>query len=60
LGDLSGLVVSTEESDVSGVLHLEAHQKLESLNRVEAAINKISHEDVAGLGNVSTLVEKLE
>jgi len=32
LRDLASLMVSTEESDVSGVLHFQAEQELESLN----------------------------
>jgi len=60
LGDLSGLVVTSEEGDVSGVPHLQAHQKLECLNRVESTVYEISHEDVASLGNVSSLVEEFK
>lgn len=60
LGDLSGLVVTSEEGDVSGVPHLQAHQKLECLNRVESTVNEISHEDVAGRRDVSSLVEEFK
>ena len=60
LGDLSGLVVTSEEGDVSGVPHLQAHQKLECLNRVESTVYEISHEDVASLGNVTSLVEEFK
>jgi len=60
LGDLSGLMVTSEKGDVTGVPHLQAHQKLECLNRVESTVNKISHEDVAGRRDVSSLVEEFK
>ena len=59
LGDLSSLVVTSEESDVAGVLQLQAHQELECLYGVETTVNEIAHKNVAGLGNFSSLVEEL-
>jgi hypothetical protein len=53
-------VISSEESNVSRVSQLQAHQKLESLNRVETTINEISHEDVASVGDLASLVKKLK
>lgn len=44
---------------MSRVSQLQAHQKLESLNRVETTINEISHEDVASVGDLASLVKKL-
>jgi len=60
LGDLSGLVVTSEESDVAGVLQLQAHQECECLYGVETTVNEIAHKNVAGLGNFSSLVEELD
>jgi hypothetical protein len=57
-GDLSSLMVSSEESNVSWVLQLEAEQELEGLDRVESSVNEISHEDVSGVWNLTTFVEK--
>jgi len=57
-GDLSGLVISSEQCDVSWVLQFEAQQKLESLNRVESSVHEVSHEDVSSIWNFTTFVEK--
>ena len=57
-GDLSCLVVSSQEGDVSWVLQLEAQEKLECLNRVEPSVDKVSHEDVSSVGDLTSLIEK--
>lgn len=59
-GDLSGLVVSSEESDVGWVLELQAEQKLERFDGVEASIDEVTHENVASVWNLSSLVEELQ
>ena len=56
-GDLSSLVVSSQQGDVSWVLELQAEQKLEGLDRVETSVNEISHEDVSSVWDLTTLVE---
>jgi len=57
-GDLSSLVVSSQKGDVSWVLQLQAQEKLECLNRVEPSVDKVSHEDVSGVGDLTSLIEK--
>lgn len=59
-GDLSSLVVSSEECDMSWVLQFEAEQELESLNRVETSVNKISHENVSSVWDLTAFVEKFQ
>jgi len=59
-GDLSGFVITSEEGDVSWILHLKTEKKLESFDRVESSVNEISHEDVFGIGNLTTFVENLK
>jgi hypothetical protein len=56
-GDLSGFVVSSEQSDVSWILELEAEQKLECLNRIITSVDKVSHEDVSCIWDLSSLIE---
>lgn len=56
-GDLPSLVVSSQEGDMSWVLHLEAEEQLESFDGIETSINKISHEDVSGVWNFTAFVE---
>ncbi len=52
-GNLAGLVVASQQGDPVGVFDLQAQQVLESLNGVEAPVNKIANEDVAGLVDLS-------
>ena len=59
-GDTTGLVVTSEESDAVRPLQFEAEEELEGLNGVVAAIDEITHEDVAGVGDLTALFEKLE
>jgi len=56
-GDLSSLVVSSQEGDVSWILELQAEEKLECLDRVEASVHEVTHEDVSGVGDLASLVE---
>ena len=58
--DLSCLVVTSEESDMSWVLELEAKEQLECFNGIEASIDEVTHEDIASVWNLTTLVEELE
>lgn len=59
-GDLSGLVVTTEKSNASGVLKFKAEQELESFDGVVTTINEIAHKDVASVGDLAALVEKFK
>lgn len=52
--DLPGLVVPPQQCDPVGVLHLQAQQQLERLDRVVPPIDEISNEDVAGLVDFAT------
>ena len=59
-GNSSGFVVTSQKSDAVGVLQLKTEQKLESLDRVVASIDEVTHEDVAGIRNLATFFKKLE
>lgn len=59
-GDLAGLVVTSQESDVCWILHLEAEKELEGLDGVESTINEVTHEDVASVWDLTAFVEKFE
>ena len=59
-GDLPGLVVASEESDVRRVLEFEAQKKLEGLNRVVTAVHEITHENVSSVWDLSAFVEKFK
>ena len=55
--DLASLVVASEESDMGRILKLEAEEQLEGLDRVVAAVYEVTHEDVAGVRDLSSFVE---
>ena len=57
LSDLSGLMVSSEESDMARVLQFQTQEELECLNRIESAVDKISHKYVSSVWDVPSLVE---
>lgn len=59
-GDASCLVVTTQQGDALRVLQLEAKEQLESLNRVVASVDEVTHEDVAGVGDLATFVKQFE
>ena len=54
-GNTAGLVITTEKGDAVGELQLEAEEELESLDRVVATIDEVTHEDVAGVGDLAAL-----
>jgi len=58
--DLSGLVITSEKSDMCWVLELEAKEQLECFHGVEASIDEVTHEDVACVWDLAALVEELE
>lgn len=55
--DLSSLMVSSQECNVSGILQFQAKKKLESFNGIISTIDKITHENVAGIRYLSTLIK---
>jgi len=57
---VSSLVVSAEEVNAIRVLHLQAHQKLGGLHRVESTVHKVPCEDEFGCRNLTGLFEKLD
>ena len=57
---LSRLMVSSKQSDTFGPLQFETEQELEGLNRVVAAIDEVSHEDVTFFWNFPTCFEQFE
>ena len=59
-GDLASLVIASQQGNVGWVLHLETEQQLECLDRVESTIDEITHENVAGVRDLTALVEELE
>jgi len=52
-------VVAADERDAIWVAHLQAQQQQERLERVEAAIHKVAHEQVVGLRHVAADAEEL-
>jgi len=44
LGDLSGLVITSDQGDSVGIPDFEEKKEYESLNGVEASINKVTWE----------------
>jgi len=56
-GDLSSLVISSQQCDVRWVLKLEAEEELESFDRVIPSVNKVTHENVASVRDLSTLIK---
>lgn len=59
LGDLSALMISSNQGNSVSVPDFQGQQEQESLNRVEASVHEVSHEDVVGLGAVSSHLEEL-
>ena len=49
LGDLSALVVAPKESDVAGILELQAQEEAESFHRVVSPIHKVAQKYVRGV-----------
>jgi len=59
LGDLPALVVAPDEGNAVGEPDLQGQEEQEGLHAVETAINKVTHEQVVGLGALSTHIEEL-
>ena len=60
LRDLPTVVVATQQRDVAGVARLEQHQQREHLEAVVPSVNKVAHEDVAGVRHRAARVKQLE
>lgn len=60
LGNLSALVVSAEEGDLVGVAGLEDEEVCKGLETVVAAVDKVSHEDVVCVGDLSSGLKEVE
>ena len=58
-GDLSSFMISSKKGDMCWVFQFQAQQKLESLNRIESSINKITHENVSCIGDLTSFLEQL-
>lgn len=58
--DLSGLVVSAEKGNAVWVFQLEAEEEFKCFDRVIATIDEIAHEDIARVGNLSSLLKEFE
>lgn len=52
-------MVTTNKRNAFRIAHLEREQKQERLDRVEAAIDEVSHENVVGLRAVTADAEQL-
>ena len=59
LGDLARLVIATENGDSLGVAHLQGNEQSDSLNRVIAAIDVVTHEKVVCARWLASNFEKL-
>ncbi len=59
LSDLSRFVVSSQNCDPVAVSDLERYEQCHSLNRVVSTVNVVTHEEIVGVGRVTTDAEKL-
>ncbi len=59
LCDLSALVVTSENGDSILEAHLKSDQKRDSLDRVVATIDVVTHKEVVGVGRLSSNLEEL-
>jgi hypothetical protein len=59
LGDLSRLVVTSQNSDSILVADFEGDEESDGLDGVVTSVNVISHEEVVGVGGLATDLEQL-
>ena len=57
LGNLSALVVASDQRDAFWVSDLEGEQKQERFHRVVASVNEIAHKQVIRIGTFSSHLE---
>ena len=53
LGDLSALVVSSDQINPVWVANLQGQQQQEGFHTVESAVHEISHEEIVRVGNIA-------
>lgn len=51
-------MVATDQSDALGIANLERNEQQECLDRVRAAINEVTHEQVVGVGALAADLEQ--
>ena len=56
LGDLSALVVSSDEINPVRIANLQSQQQQEGFHAVEAAVDKVSHEEIICVRNITTVL----
>ena len=59
-GNLSGLMVASQQSDMRGVLQLQTEQQLEGFHGVVATVHEVAHEHVFGVRDLAAFVEKFQ
>lgn len=59
LGDLPRLMVAANEDDLIRVADFERQEKEEGFNAVVSTIDKVTQEEVVGLGNIAPHFEEL-
>lgn len=60
VGDVAGLVVSSEEHDHLGVFYFVEEEQKNGLDWVVAPVDIVSQEDVAFFGDHTALAEELQ
>jgi len=58
-GDVSALVVAPQQVDTVGVLHLQAEEEGDGLDRVVPSVHEISDEDELVVGHASPLADQV-
>jgi hypothetical protein len=59
LGNLSALVVTSQDSNSVREAHFKSDEKSDSLDRVVSAIDVVTHEKVVSVGRLATNFEEL-
>ena len=59
LGDLTTLVVSTEDGETVGIADLEGDEKRDGLNRIIATVNIVAHEKIVCVGEIASDLKEL-
>ena len=58
--NLSGFMITSEESNMCRVLEFQTKQELESFYAVVSSINEVTHEDISGVRDFTALVEEFQ